>query len=231
MGFYSLLGVYCLGAVLTRKRLIRLLSFAQFEREVTGERIRDKLAASKRKGLWMGGVPPLGYDIKDRKLVINEAEALIVRQISFKRRGGRKPIMLPEGSSAAAVTDDGEKAPLTGVTIPIEERIEAIGRRVAAEEADLLPAWAIEGVSRLIRQRNFTIPPSSKLALIEWMLGADPVLAWLDACVEAKPHSGGYLCRGAENCDGAAEKALQINLDDGKAAPVTGAAFLDSQFR
>lgn len=58
-----------------------LLSFAQFEREVTGERIRDKLAASKRKGLWMGGVPPLGYDIKDRKLVINEAEALIVRQI------------------------------------------------------------------------------------------------------------------------------------------------------
>ena len=58
-----------------------LLSFAQFEREVTGERIRDKLAASKRKGLWMGGVPPLGYDIKDRKLLINDAEAAIVREI------------------------------------------------------------------------------------------------------------------------------------------------------
>ncbi len=58
-----------------------LLSFAQFEREVTGERIRDKLAASKAKGMWMGGVPPLGYDIKDKKLVINEAEAALVREI------------------------------------------------------------------------------------------------------------------------------------------------------
>jgi site-specific DNA recombinase len=61
-----------------------LLSFAQFEREVTGERIRDKIAASKRKGMWMGGLPSLGYDVKDRKLVINEAEAKTVRQI-FRR--------------------------------------------------------------------------------------------------------------------------------------------------
>ena len=52
-----------------------LLSFAQFEREVTGERIRDKIAASKKKGMWMGGMPPLGYDVKDRKLVVNEDEA------------------------------------------------------------------------------------------------------------------------------------------------------------
>jgi site-specific DNA recombinase len=58
-----------------------LLSFAQFEREVTGERIRDKIAASKRKGLWMGGTVPLGYDLDDRRLVINEAEASLVRQI------------------------------------------------------------------------------------------------------------------------------------------------------
>jgi len=48
-----------------------LLSFAQFEREVTGERIRDKIAASKRKGMWMGGVVPLGYDLEDRRLVLN----------------------------------------------------------------------------------------------------------------------------------------------------------------
>ena len=51
-----------------------LLSFAQFEREVTGERIRDKIAASRQKGMWMGGNPPLGYDVKDRKLAINEKE-------------------------------------------------------------------------------------------------------------------------------------------------------------
>ena len=58
-----------------------LLSFAQFEREVTGERIRDKIAASKRKGMWMGGVVPLGYDVLDRKLVVNPAEAETVRLI------------------------------------------------------------------------------------------------------------------------------------------------------
>jgi DNA invertase Pin-like site-specific DNA recombinase len=61
-----------------------LLSFAQFEREVTGERIRDKIAASKAKGMWMGGVPPLGYDVVERKLVINDREAALVRDI-FRR--------------------------------------------------------------------------------------------------------------------------------------------------
>ena len=64
-----------------RLTLNMLLSFAQFEREVTGERIRDKIAASKRKGMWMGGTVPLGYDVEARKLVVNEAEADLVRQI------------------------------------------------------------------------------------------------------------------------------------------------------
>lgn len=58
-----------------------LLSFAQFEREVTGERIRDKIAASKKKGMWMGGLPPLGYDIRDKKLLINEKEAETIRTL------------------------------------------------------------------------------------------------------------------------------------------------------
>ncbi len=61
-----------------------LLSFAQFEREVIGERIRDKIAASKKKGMWMGGVPPLGYDVKDRKLVVNPKESK--RVLSIYRR-------------------------------------------------------------------------------------------------------------------------------------------------
>ncbi|KKC24577.1 recombinase family protein [Sphingomonas sp. SRS2] len=56
-----------------------LLSFAQFEREVISERVRDKVAASKRKGMWMGGNCPLGYDIRDRKLIVNETEAETVR--------------------------------------------------------------------------------------------------------------------------------------------------------
>jgi DNA invertase Pin-like site-specific DNA recombinase len=58
-----------------------LLSFAQFEREVIGERIRDKFAASRARGIWMGGKVPLGYDVRDRKLVVNQAEAAIVRRI------------------------------------------------------------------------------------------------------------------------------------------------------
>jgi DNA invertase Pin-like site-specific DNA recombinase len=58
-----------------------LLSFAQFEREVIGERVRDKIAASKKKGMWMGGMPPLGYDVKDRKLVVNGDEARTVVDI------------------------------------------------------------------------------------------------------------------------------------------------------
>ena len=58
-----------------------LLSFAQFEREVIGERIRDKFGASRARGMWMGGKVPLGYDVRDRKLVINEAEAARVRRV------------------------------------------------------------------------------------------------------------------------------------------------------
>jgi site-specific DNA recombinase len=61
-----------------------LLSFAQFEREVIGERIRDKFAASRRKGMWMGGWAPLGYEVRERKLVVNEEDAKLVRSI-FQR--------------------------------------------------------------------------------------------------------------------------------------------------
>src|SRR5205085_7147844 len=67
-----------------RLTLNMLLSFAQFEREVIGERIRDKFAASRRKGMWMGGWAPLGYEVRDRKLLIHKEDAERVRSI-FKR--------------------------------------------------------------------------------------------------------------------------------------------------
>ena len=72
-----------------------LLSFAQFEREVTSERIRDKIAASKRKGLWVGGMAPLGYDTKDRKITVNDVEADCVRTIfqSYLRLGSLNLLM------------------------------------------------------------------------------------------------------------------------------------------
>ena len=86
-----------------RLTLNMLLSFAQFEREVTGERIRDKIAASKRKGMWMGGLPPLGYDVADRKLVVNANEADLVRHI-FRRYADLKSVRaLKEDLDAAGI--------------------------------------------------------------------------------------------------------------------------------
>jgi site-specific DNA recombinase len=91
-----------------------LLSFAQFEREVTGERIRDKIAASKRKGMWMGGVPPLGYDVENRRLVPNELEAKIVQHIfrRFVELGSGttlvKELRLDGVTSKAWTTQDGK---------------------------------------------------------------------------------------------------------------------------
>jgi DNA invertase Pin-like site-specific DNA recombinase len=82
--FVSVTQSFCTTTSMGRLTLNILLSFAQFERELAGERIRDKVAASRRKGIFMGGHPPLGYDIRDRKLVINPAEAELVRLI-FRR--------------------------------------------------------------------------------------------------------------------------------------------------
>ena len=78
-----------------------LLSFAQFERELSSERIRDKIAASRKKGIWMGGCPPFGYDVRDRKLVVNKAEAASVRMI-FER-------FTQIGSATALVRELAEK--------------------------------------------------------------------------------------------------------------------------
>ena len=78
-----------------------LLSFAQFEREVTGERIRDKIAASKKKGMWMGGLPSLGYDVQNRKLIINDKEALIVLHI-FHRYVQRRSVRALQAELDAA---------------------------------------------------------------------------------------------------------------------------------
>lgn len=86
-----------------------LLSFAQFEREVAGERVRDKIAASKRRGMWMGGHAPLGYDRVDKKLVVNQQEAEIVR-CTFRR-------YLELGTVAALQRDQTLKAQLANTKV------------------------------------------------------------------------------------------------------------------
>ncbi len=82
--FVSITQAFDTSTSMGKLTLNMLLSFAQFEREVSSERVRDKIRASKAKGLWMGGNPPLGYDIKDKKLVINEAEAQQVKHLFEK---------------------------------------------------------------------------------------------------------------------------------------------------
>ena len=79
VSFVSVTQAFNMTTSMGRLTLNVLLSFAQFEREVTAERIRDKIAASKRKGMWMGGLSPLGYDAHERRLVVNEVEAQTVR--------------------------------------------------------------------------------------------------------------------------------------------------------
>jgi site-specific DNA recombinase len=86
-----------------------LLSFAQFEREVIGERIRDKFAASRRKGIWMGGWAPLGYDIKERKLIVNEPEARLVQSM-FRRfaRGIQPQVLVGHLAKEGALNKNGK---------------------------------------------------------------------------------------------------------------------------
>ena len=87
-----------------------LLSFAQFEREVTGERIRDKIAASKAKGMWMGGPLLLGYDVRDRLLVINETEAALVRRIFDDFVTMRSATLMVKAYDAEGVVTKGGKS-------------------------------------------------------------------------------------------------------------------------
>jgi DNA invertase Pin-like site-specific DNA recombinase len=93
-----------------------LLSFAQFEREVTGERIRDKIAASKAKGMWMGGPVPLGYAVCDRLLVVNEAEAALVRRIFDDFVSMRSATLMAKAYGAEGVVTKGGK-PFTKQTL------------------------------------------------------------------------------------------------------------------
>jgi DNA invertase Pin-like site-specific DNA recombinase len=103
ISFVSITQAFNTTTSMGRLTLNVLLSFAQFEREVTGERIRDKIAASKKKGLWMGGRPPLGYDGVDRKLVINPAEAAKVRDIFLRFLAAPSVMALANNLEAAGV--------------------------------------------------------------------------------------------------------------------------------
>src|ERR1051326_2768351 len=101
VSFVSVTQQFNTTASMGRLTLNVLLSFAQFEREVTGERIRDKIAASKTKGMWMGGVPPLGYQCRDHKLIVIPREAETVQHI-FRRYAALGSVRRLKGELDAA---------------------------------------------------------------------------------------------------------------------------------
>jgi DNA invertase Pin-like site-specific DNA recombinase len=111
VSFVSVTQAFNTATSMGRLTLNVLLSFAQFEREVTGERIRDKIAASKKKGMWMGGYPPLGYDVKDRKLVVNETEAETVRHVFWRYQEFGSVRLLREHLDAAGIVSKNRIAP------------------------------------------------------------------------------------------------------------------------
>ncbi len=101
-----------------------LLSFAQFEREVIGERIRDKVAASRKRGIWMGGFVPLGYDVRDRKLVVNDAEADLVGAVFtgfVETRSGT--VLLRRLREAGATTKRGKPFNKTDIYRVLNNRV------------------------------------------------------------------------------------------------------------
>ena len=112
-----------------------LLSFAQFEREVGAERVRDKIAASRKKGIWMGGSPPLGYDVKDRKLVINDREAETIRWIFTRYLELRSITQL--------------KSEIEGRAIHTKSYVSRTGRKVGGQR------WYVGPLRHLLRNRVY----------------------------------------------------------------------------
>ena len=101
-----------------------LLSFAQFEREVIGERIRDKVAASRKKGIWMGGPVPLGYNVKDRKLIVDPAEAETVRTIfTLYARSSSTAEVIRELDARAILTKTGRPYDKTSLLKTLHNKV------------------------------------------------------------------------------------------------------------
>jgi site-specific DNA recombinase len=153
-----------------------LLSFAQFEREVTSERIRDKIAASKRKGLWVGGPLPLGYEMKDGKIAVVEEEAERVRliyrrylELSGVNAGYRRPKMLRAGlrqESAASLTrhasiHSNQRLNRSGAVTGPAFTIRLLRVRQSSEKAImLLPRWKSIWVLPPAPTTTYCLPPT-----------------------------------------------------------------------
>jgi DNA invertase Pin-like site-specific DNA recombinase len=191
-----------------------LLSFAQFERENTAERIRDKIGAAKRKGMWMGGVPPLGYDVINKRLVVNAKEAELVRRIydDFLHCGSTTTLcntLSREGITAKSwITKEGKHH----VGGPIDKKLlhQILRNRMYLGEISLKDDWfkgnhesiidsdtwehvqSINAISRNTRRRATSLAnPSSKKALLRGILfdaNGDPMYPSVTTPKSGVPH-------------------------------------------
>ena len=162
VSFVSVTQSFNTSSSMGRLTLNVLLSFAQFERELIGERVRDKIAASKRKGIWVGGPVPLGYAAVDKKIVVVPAEAEAVRTIfarylelgsiraladDLDRQGIRsKPRRLSNGRTVGGAALAWARSPICSRTASISARSSTGARFTAAEHEPILHSTLFEAV-------------------------------------------------------------------------------------
>ncbi|MBF0142881.1 MAG: recombinase family protein [Magnetococcales bacterium] len=146
-----------------------LLSFSQFERELSAERIRDKFAASKRKGMWMGGHPPLGYDVRERKLVVNAAEAGTVRQLFLRfAEIGSATLLVKELAEAEATGKSGKPLDKGAIYRLLNNRlylgeVAYHGEIYAGEHAGIIERELWERVHAILESNNRQRPGPARV--------------------------------------------------------------------
>jgi DNA invertase Pin-like site-specific DNA recombinase len=211
-----------------------LLSFAQFEREVTGERIRDKIAASKQKGMWMGGRVPVGYDVKERKLIVNPEEANLVRRLyhlylelgcvsGLKVRLDQEAIKSKERTSAAGNRSGGTSHSRGALYRILQNRIYVgeihhHGQHYPGEHTGIIPRELWEQVQVQLRsdnqgRRNGLMTNSSSL-LVGLLRDAEGNRFTPSHTVKNGRRYRYYVCQGKIDAHGTQSRSARLPAHD-----------------
>ncbi|MBF0185613.1 MAG: recombinase family protein [Magnetococcales bacterium] len=193
-----------------RLTLNMLLSFAQYEREISAERIRDKVAASKKKGMWMGGHPPFGYDVRDRKLVINESEAETVRWLFQRFMECRSATqMVRELTEKGVHGKRGNPLDKPSVYRLLKNhlfigKVAFQGKVYEGEHDGIVDPALWEQVNAIMASNNFYQPERSRAQTTSLLMGiircqhCNMAMSPTFSCKAGKRYHY-YICKGAEN--------------------------------
>ena len=198
MTFVSVTQAFNTTTSMGRLTLNILLSFAQFEREVIGERIRDKVAASRARGMWMGGKVPLGYDVRDRKLVVNEAEAARVRRVFelFAETGSGVETarrLREEGvdQQVGAAAGQGRRLQAAATTAPTSGRSRTRGKVYPGEHEAIVPRELWDRAHAVLQESPRARANQNRNADAGAAEGADLRRGRAGAVADALPRGGG----------------------------------------